>query len=63
VIEALRSFDHLQFRSNMQDASRSGNQQALLLQKPPALSGEKAWFEKFYESGSQAERDRLLFAH
>jgi phosphatidylserine/phosphatidylglycerophosphate/cardiolipin synthase-like enzyme len=63
AIEALRIFDHLHFRSNMSQATEGGNQDSLTLQKPTALSGKPAWFEKFYVKGSQAEQDRLLFAH
>ncbi len=60
AIEALRVFDHLHFRSNMQGAA---SPDALTLQKPTAMSGKPAWFEKFYVDGSQAQNDRLLFAH
>jgi phosphatidylserine/phosphatidylglycerophosphate/cardiolipin synthase-like enzyme len=73
AIEALRIFDHLHFRAQMQDvlpknkkststksAKPSG---ALTLQKPTAISGKPAWFEKYYQEGSQAENDRKLFSH
>jgi hypothetical protein len=63
AIEALRIFDHLHFRSRMQDAAREGNTDALVLEKPTAISGKPAWFEKFYVPGSQAESDRKLFSH
>jgi len=61
TIEALRVFDHLNFRNRMQEA---GAPDELLLQKPTAISGaEEAWFERFYEPGSQRERDRKTFSH
>jgi hypothetical protein len=63
AIEALRIFDHLHFRSNMQGAADSGDQEPLILKKPTALSGKPTWFADFYMRGSQKERDRLLFAH
>ena len=63
AIEALRIFDHLHFRYKMQDAKAQGNADALVLEKPAAISGKPAWFEKFYVAGSQAESDRKLFAH
>lgn len=60
AIEALRIFDHLHFRSNMQKTGK-----VMTLDQPTALSGQPAWFEKrgFYIKDSQAERDRLLFSH
>lgn len=63
AIEALRVFDHLHFRSNMQDASDAGGEDSLLLKKPTSLSGKPSWFENFYVKGSQAESDRKLFSH
>ncbi len=59
AIEALRVFDHLHFRSNMQKGSAS----SLTLKKPTAISGEPSWFEGFYVEGSQSQNDRKLFAH
>jgi hypothetical protein len=61
AIEALRVFDHLHFRSRMQNASK--NKDPLMLQKPTAISHKPAWFTPFYKSGSQQERDRKLFSH
>ena len=58
AIEALRIFDHLHFRSNMQAA---GAPEKLVLQKPPAR-GKPAWFSSYYDAGQQ-ENDRLLFSH
>jgi phosphatidylserine/phosphatidylglycerophosphate/cardiolipin synthase-like enzyme len=60
AIEALRIFDHLEFRSRMQ---ASGAPTSLTLAKPTKISGKPAWFERFYVAGSQAERDRQLFSH
>jgi hypothetical protein len=47
----------------MQGATNSADQGPLVLKQPTALSGKPAWFEEFYVSGSQKERDRKLFAH
>jgi phosphatidylserine/phosphatidylglycerophosphate/cardiolipin synthase-like enzyme len=63
AIEAIRVFDHLQFRTKMQAATGAGDSGALTLALPTALSGKPAWFERFYEDGSQLERDRKLFSH
>jgi len=63
AIEALRIFDHLQFRTKMQKAASPKSKDPMTLQKPTAISGKPAWFEKFYVSGSQEENDRKLFSH
>jgi phosphatidylserine/phosphatidylglycerophosphate/cardiolipin synthase-like enzyme len=68
ALEALRIFDHLQFRAKMQaatgKATKAETQTALTLQKPAALGGPAtSWFAPFYVPGSQAENDRLLFSH
>ncbi|MFL6541246.1 MAG: phospholipase D-like domain-containing protein [Chthoniobacterales bacterium] len=67
AIEALRIFDHLHFRSAMQDAKTSApastGENSLKLKKPKAISGEKRnWFETSYFAGSQKMKDRLLFS-
>ncbi|MDE2500648.1 MAG: hypothetical protein KGL56_10710, partial [Alphaproteobacteria bacterium] len=72
AIEAIRMFDHLHFRSLMQSKtkpskgkktrSKKGTHAALTLRKPEKISGQLAWFVDYYKSGSQAERDRKLFA-
>jgi PLD-like domain len=67
AIEALRVFDHLHFRDRMKAAGtrpRRGKAKTdpLKLRKPRAISGKPAWFEDYYVTGSQKERDRLLFA-
>jgi phosphatidylserine/phosphatidylglycerophosphate/cardiolipin synthase-like enzyme len=72
AIEALRVFDHLHFRSAMQDAQKQQKKSAaskkqanasLTLKKPTAISNQPAWFEGFYEDGTQREMDRKLFSH
>jgi len=66
AIDALRIFDHLHFRSRMNQATKldpKEAQKALTLQKPVSISGAKqSWFASSYEQGNQAQRDRLLFA-
>jgi PLD-like domain len=78
AIEALRIFDHLHFRMRMEDstgkksktktkaktkAKKTAAADPLVLQKPQAISGKPAWFENFYQDGTQAENDRKLFSH
>jgi phosphatidylserine/phosphatidylglycerophosphate/cardiolipin synthase-like enzyme len=63
AIEAVRIFDHLHFRSNMQKAASTGDNNILTLRKPTAISGQPAWFEDFYVAGSEKEQDRKLFSH
>lgn len=60
VIEAIRIFDHLQFRHRMQNAAQI---QVMKLLKPAAMTGQPAWFTRFYKEGSQEQNDRLLFGH
>jgi phosphatidylserine/phosphatidylglycerophosphate/cardiolipin synthase-like enzyme len=63
AIEALRMFDHLNFRTRMKASAPAGAPQSvgvITLKKPPA-AGEQAWFAPFYVADSQKERDRLLF--
>lgn len=70
AIEAVRIFDHLQFRNRMRDAfgnkdaklENAKQPKAMVLRKPTAISGEEAWFGKFYKAESQALRDRELFS-
>ncbi len=65
AIEALRVFDHLHFRSTMQDASTAppaARKEALTLRKPHAITGKAAWFETYYVADSQKLCDRQLFA-
>ena len=63
AIEALRVFDHLHFRAKMQAAKLADDSAALTLSLPQSLSGKPAWFDRFYEEGSQPEKDRRLFSH
>jgi len=78
AIEAVRVFDHLHFRSRMQDvlkpkkgkgkkAKPSGSKHdkdrdELKLAKPTAISGKPAWFPGYYAPGSREEADRKLFS-
>ena len=69
AIEGVRVFDHLHFRDVLRDAQekkKAGETakatKALTLRKPRAVTGEAAWFERFYKAGSQLEKDRLLFS-
>jgi phosphatidylserine/phosphatidylglycerophosphate/cardiolipin synthase-like enzyme len=59
AIEAIRIFDHLEFRLKMQ---ASDAPTTITLAKPTAISGKPAWFERFYGTDSQAARDRELFS-
>jgi len=77
AIEALRTFDHLHFRTMMQakaapktkgktakaknTASKSSHA-SLTLRKPQAIGGQPNWFADYYKAGTQAERDRKLFS-
>jgi phosphatidylserine/phosphatidylglycerophosphate/cardiolipin synthase-like enzyme len=71
AIEALRVFDHLHFRSLMQEVAKkktvgagaNAAKDVLKLKKPKAISGAaENWFERIYKAGSQAERDRKIFS-
>ena len=67
AIEALRVFDHLHFRSRMQQTekgkgSKSKKKDSLTLAEPSAISGKPAWFEEYYEANTQKEKDRQLFS-
>jgi phosphatidylserine/phosphatidylglycerophosphate/cardiolipin synthase-like enzyme len=62
AIEAMRVFDHLQFRNWMNDKEKGEKVKALTLRKPVKLGGKTEWFGKYYVDGSQAMRDRLLFS-
>ncbi|HWA82076.1 MAG TPA: phospholipase D-like domain-containing protein [Fimbriimonadaceae bacterium] len=61
AIEAVRLFDHLHFRSAMQEAA-STTKGVMALKKPTAISGQPAWFERYYQTGTQLEQDRLIFS-
>jgi hypothetical protein len=65
AIEALRMFDHLHFRSAMDEAAHGAANavhETLTLKKPTAIGGTPAWFEQYYRPGSQREHDRKLFS-
>jgi phosphatidylserine/phosphatidylglycerophosphate/cardiolipin synthase-like enzyme len=68
AIEAIRVFDHLEFRTRMKDAGKKPGKPAkkpekLTLKKPRAITGKPSWFEKYFVASSHEERDRLLFSH
>jgi hypothetical protein len=63
AIEALRIFDHLHFRSRMEDALvKKKTVGPLTLAKPTAISGKPAWFADAYVPGHAALADRRLFS-
>jgi phosphatidylserine/phosphatidylglycerophosphate/cardiolipin synthase-like enzyme len=68
ALEALRMFDHLHFRTNMQAAETAAPGVAdlanvLKLRKPKSMTGEpRNWWESSYVPNSQREQDRLLFS-
>jgi phosphatidylserine/phosphatidylglycerophosphate/cardiolipin synthase-like enzyme len=59
MVEAVRLFDHYEFRLLQQDAKTS--KKKLQLQKPPRKPGEKPWWDKDYTNPHRV-RDRELFA-
>lgn len=59
VVEALRIFDHYQFRVVQQTAKEAKSE--LQLAKPPRTSGETVWWEEDY-TDERKIRDRELFA-
>ena len=67
AIEAIRVFDHYQFRSRMSEAAKLNTvagtpPDRLKLHKPRGISGEANWFEVYYQVDSQKARDRQLFS-
>ncbi len=58
MIEAVRIFDHYNFRVNAAAAKKKGTK--LTLQRPPK-TGEKPWWDRFYTDPFRAQ-DRLLFS-
>jgi phosphatidylserine/phosphatidylglycerophosphate/cardiolipin synthase-like enzyme len=63
AIEALRIFDHLHFRSRMEDVLvKKKTVGPLTLAKPTAISGKPAWFADAYVPGHAALADRRLFS-
>ncbi len=62
AIEALRIFDHLEFRDRMR-TEKHDDPDKLMLKKPRKFSGEdEAWFDRYYVAGTQRETDRLTFS-
>lgn len=61
ALEAIRVFDHLQFRVKMKDGDKKDNY-VIKLRKPPRNPSEYAWFKPYYKPNSQKLRDRILFA-
>lgn len=59
VIEAVRIFDHYEFRVAQADAKTA--RKKLQLVKPPRKAGEKAWWAEYYTDARKI-RDRELFA-
>jgi phosphatidylserine/phosphatidylglycerophosphate/cardiolipin synthase-like enzyme len=59
MIEAVRLFDHYEFRIAQADAKSA--KKKLQLQKPPRKAGEKAWFEEDYTNARKI-KDRELFS-
>jgi phosphatidylserine/phosphatidylglycerophosphate/cardiolipin synthase-like enzyme len=59
VVEAIRLFDHYEFRLVQQDAKKAKKQ--LSLTRPPRKPGEEPWWAKDYDDPRRA-RDRELFA-
>ncbi|MBI3854598.1 MAG: hypothetical protein HY293_02780 [Planctomycetes bacterium] len=65
ALEAVRVFDHLHFRTAMQDAAnekdKEKKKETLTLKKPTAISQKPAWFDP-YKPGTQKDLDRRLFS-
>jgi phosphatidylserine/phosphatidylglycerophosphate/cardiolipin synthase-like enzyme len=59
MIEAVRIFDHYEFRAVQTHAQKA--RKKLQLQKPPRQPGEKPWFDDDYTNARKI-RDRELFA-
>lgn len=59
MIEAIRIFDHYQFRLKHKAAEKTG--ESLQLTPPPRKPGEAPWWKKDYTEPARI-RDRLLFA-
>ncbi|MBN8647682.1 MAG: hypothetical protein J0L55_06975 [Caulobacterales bacterium] len=61
ALEAMRVFDHLQFRVKMKEGDNKENY-VIKLRKPPRNPNEYTWFKSYYKPNSQKLRDRILFA-
>jgi phosphatidylserine/phosphatidylglycerophosphate/cardiolipin synthase-like enzyme len=66
AIEAVRVFDHLEFRNKMKDAEAKKKSakppEPITLRKPTAITGKPSWFERYYVQDSQRMQDRLVFS-
>jgi len=59
VIEAVRIFDHYEFRVAQADAKKKRDK--IQLQKPPRKAGQKTWFDEDYTNARKI-RDREVFS-
>jgi hypothetical protein len=59
MIEAVRIFDHYEFRGLQVQAGK--DRKKLQLQKPPRQPNEKPWFDEDYTNARKI-RDRELFS-
>lgn len=59
MVEAIRLFDHYEFRLKTETSQGEGG--ALFLKRPPRTAGELPWWAKYWEDGRRM-RDRELFA-
>jgi phosphatidylserine/phosphatidylglycerophosphate/cardiolipin synthase-like enzyme len=59
MIEAVRLFDHYEFRVVQEQATKA--KKALELSRPPRNPGEKPWWDEDY-TNPRKSRDRELFA-
>jgi phosphatidylserine/phosphatidylglycerophosphate/cardiolipin synthase-like enzyme len=59
AIEAVRIFDHYEFRLLQADAKQA--QKQLALKRPPRKPGEKPWWTDDY-TNARKMKDRVLFA-
>ena len=63
ALEALRSFDHLEFRIRMSEEEAAGNPTTeITLRKPKAISGKDPWWKPYYKPNTQRSRDREIFS-
>lgn len=59
MVEALRLFDHYEYRSANDDAK--AKHKPLQLMKPPRKTGEKPWWDRYW-TDARRKRDRELFS-
>jgi len=60
AIEAVRLFDHYEFRAAMHAVDQGTTPEPLLLKKPPA-AGQPTWFASAITAGTAKAKDRELF--